>query len=58
MTLIKSISGIRDKTGIRDKIGVNINDNLIPIDAVKFAAAYVMWLKEQFEHENLLVNIG
>ena len=34
MTLIKSISGIRGT------IGGNIGDNLTPIDAVKFAAAY------------------
>ena len=34
MTLIKSISGIRGT------IGGTINDNLTPIDAVKFASAY------------------
>ena len=39
MTLIKSISGIRGT------IGGNTGDNLTPIDAVKFAAAYGMWLK-------------
>ncbi len=38
MTLIKSISGIRGT------IGGKINDNLTPIDAVKFAAAYGTWL--------------
>ncbi|WP_461533380.1 phosphoglucosamine mutase [Sinomicrobium sp.] len=41
MTLIKSISGIRGTIG-----GVP-GDNLTPIDAVKFAAAYGMWLKEE-----------
>ena len=39
MTLIKSISGIRGT------IGGTIGDNLTPIDAVKFAAAYGTWLK-------------
>ena len=38
MTLIKSISGIRGT------IGGKVSDNLTPIDAVKFAAAYGMWL--------------
>lgn len=41
MTLIKSISGIRGTIG-----GVP-NDNLTPLDAVKFAAAYGTWLKNQ-----------
>lgn len=39
MTLIKSISGIRGT------IGGKPGDNLTPIDAVKFAAAYGIWLK-------------
>lgn len=38
MSLIKSISGIRGT------IGGKINDNLTPIDTVKFAAAYGTWL--------------
>ena len=38
MTLIKSISGIRGT------IGGNIGDNLTPIDAVKFAAAYGIFI--------------
>lgn len=38
MTLIKSISGIRGT------IGGTVNDNLTPIDAVKFASAYGSWL--------------
>ena len=38
MTLIKSISGIRGT------IGGKINDNLTPLDAVKFASAYGLWL--------------
>ncbi len=40
MTLIKSISGIRGT------IGGKVNDGLTPVDAVKFAAAYGTWLKE------------
>ncbi len=39
MTLIKSISGIRGT------IGGKVGDNLTPVDAVKFAAAYATWLK-------------
>ena len=41
MTLIKSISGIRGT------IGGTVDTNLTPIDAVKFAAAYGTWIKEQ-----------
>jgi len=41
MTLIKSISGIRGTIG-----GVQ-GDNLTPIDAVKYAAAYGTWLKAE-----------
>jgi phosphomannomutase len=40
MTLIKSISGIRGTIG-----GIP-GDNLTPLDAVKFASAYAMWIKE------------
>jgi phosphomannomutase len=39
MTLIKSISGIRGT------IGGKPGENLTPLDAVKFAAAYGSWLK-------------
>ena len=52
MTLIKSISGIRGT------IGGNTNDNLTPVDAVKFAAAYGTWLKTYSNKENLKVVIG
>lgn len=41
MTLIKSISGIRGT------IGGSPGDNLSPLDAVKFASAYGMWLKSR-----------
>lgn len=52
MTLIKSISGIRGT------IGGSVGDNLTPVDAVKFAAAYGMWLKEQNSRKELTVVIG
>ena len=41
MTLIKSISGIRGT------IGGSTGDNLTPLDVVKFASAYGMWLKNR-----------
>lgn len=40
MTLIKSISGIRGT------IGGEPGDNLTPLDAVKFASAYAVWIKD------------
>ncbi len=52
MTLIKSISGIRGT------IGGQPGDNLTPIDAVKFAAAYGIWLKDYSKKDNLKVVIG
>ena len=52
MTLIKSISGIRGT------IGGTVGDNLTPIDAVKFAAAYGTWLKQQLVKENYRVVVG
>ncbi|GMN05109.1 phosphoglucosamine mutase [Croceitalea sp. MTPC5] len=52
MTLIKSISGIRGT------IGGSTGDNLTPIDAVKFAAAYGTWLKQYAQKEELKVVIG
>ncbi|MGB0838205.1 MAG: phosphoglucosamine mutase [Flavobacteriaceae bacterium] len=52
MTLIKSISGIRGT------IGGKINDNLTPVDAVKFAAAYGTWLKGQHHDKPVKVVIG
>jgi phosphomannomutase len=52
MSLIKSISGIRGT------IGGEVTNNLTPIDTVKFAAAYGMWLKNQSKNENLTVIIG
>jgi phosphomannomutase len=52
MTLIKSISGIRGT------IGGQVGDNLTPIDAVKFASAYGVWLKENRVKEDYKVVVG
>ncbi|CAM1340606.1 phosphoglucosamine mutase [Tenacibaculum aestuarii] len=53
MTLIKSISGIRGT------IGGNTGDNLTPIDAVKFAAAYGTFIKKKnVEKEKITIIIG
>ena len=52
MTLIKSISGIRGT------IGGKIDDNLTPIDAVKFASAYGTWLKNSLNKDKIKVVIG
>lgn len=48
MTLIKSISGIRGT------IGGEVSKNLTPIDAVKFAAAYGMWLQKRHAQKSRL----
>ena len=52
MTLIKSISGIRGTIG-----GVPGN-NLTPIDAVRYAAAYGSWIKQQRDKESYRVVVG
>ncbi|MEW2922153.1 phosphoglucosamine mutase [Muricauda sp. ANG21] len=52
MTLIKSISGIRGT------IGGKTNNNLTPLDAVKFAASYGTWLKAYANKDKLTVVIG
>lgn len=52
MSLIKSISGIRGT------IGGKINDNLTPVDTVKFAAAYGTWLKSNADKDKCKVIIG
>jgi phosphomannomutase len=49
MTLIKSISGIRGT------IGGTAGINLTPLDAVKFAAGYGAWLKEQHKHCKVVI---
>lgn len=52
MSLIKSISGIRGT------IGGAPDDNLTPIDAVKFAAAYGIWLKKHIYKTRVKVVVG
>lgn len=52
MSLIKSISGIRGT------IGGAPDDNLTPIDAVKFAAAYGTWLKKHIYKDRVKVVVG
>lgn len=52
MSLIKSISGIRGT------IGGAPDDNLTPIDAVKFAAAYGTWLKKHIYKNRVKVVVG
>ncbi len=52
MTLIKSISGIRGT------IGGKVGDNLTPIDAVTFAAAYGTWVKQQRNKDNYRIVVG
>lgn len=52
MSLIKSISGIRGT------IGGKVNENLTPVDAVKFASAYGTWLKRNSRKESVKVVIG
>jgi phosphomannomutase len=55
MTLIKSISGIRGT------IGGKVNENLTPIDIVKFASAYGFWLlnkNKNAKNKKLKVVIG
>ena len=49
MALIKSISGIRGT------IGGNTNDNLTPVDIVKFAAAYGSWLLQQSNNNKVVI---
>lgn len=52
MSLIKSISGIRGT------IGGKTNDNLTPLDIVKFAAAYGTWLQNSKPQGSISVIIG
>ena len=52
MTLIKSISGIRGT------IGGKQGENLTPLDAVKYAAAYGCWLKQQVAKDHHKVVVG
>lgn len=52
MALIKSISGIRGT------IGGKVNDNLTPLDVVKFTAAFGTWLQNKNQRKNLTLVIG
>ncbi|HYG03350.1 MAG TPA: phosphoglucosamine mutase, partial [Chryseosolibacter sp.] len=49
MSLIKSISGIRGT------IGGKTNDNLTPVDVVKFAAAYGTWIKQNQPQAKIII---
>lgn len=49
VTLIKSISGIRGTIGGRP------GDGLTPLDAVKFASAYGMWIKSTTQNKALVL---
>jgi phosphomannomutase len=49
VALIKSISGIRGT------IGGKPNENLTPLDIVRFSAAYGTWLKETVSHSKKVV---
>ena len=52
MTLIKSISGIRGT------IGGAPEENLTPLDAVRFAAAYGTWLRQLHSNKPISVVLG
>lgn len=52
MTLIKSISGIRGTIGGRPE------NNLTPVDAVKFAAAYGSYMQSQSKDAKMTIVIG
>ncbi len=52
MALIKSISGIRGT------IGGKVNDNLTPLDVVKFASAFGTWLQNNKNKKDLTLVIG
>ncbi len=49
MTLIKSISGIRGT------IGGEVGEALTPVDAVKFAAAYGTWVKQNSDNTKIII---
>lgn len=52
MSLIKSISGIRGT------IGGKVDDNLTPLDVVKFTAAFGTWLQKTQNKKDLTLVIG
>ena len=49
MALIKSISGIRGT------IGGKTNDNLTPLDVVKFTAAYGSWIMSHTDNKKIII---
>jgi phosphomannomutase len=49
VSLIKSISGIRGT------IGGKPNENLTPLDIVRFSAAYGTWIKESVSHSKKII---
>jgi phosphomannomutase len=49
VSLIKSISGIRGT------IGGKPNENLTPLDIVRFSAAYGTWIKESVSHSRKII---
>lgn len=52
MSLIKSISGIRGT------IGGKVNENLTPLDVVKFTSAFGTWLQNNKNKKNLTLVVG
>lgn len=52
MALIKSISGIRGT------IGGKINENLTPLDVVKFTSAFGTWLQNKKNKKNITLVVG
>lgn len=52
MSLIKSISGIRGT------IGGRVDDNLTPVDVVKFTSAFGTWLQKNNNKKDLTLVIG
>ena len=52
MTLIKSISGIRGT------IGGTIEENLTPLDIVKFVSAFGIWIKEKSLTNKIVIIVG
>ncbi len=52
MSLIKSISGIRGT------IGGRVNENLTPLDVVKFTSAFGTWLQQNNNKKDLTLVIG
>jgi phosphomannomutase len=52
-TLKKKMSLIKSISGIRGTIGGKVNDNLTPLDVVKFASAFGTWLQNNKNKKDL-----